>query len=393
MENNNQVFMEAYYGKLPEFVKIESCFNEIIKKARIEKYKSNPNKYPENKEIQKLFCKIFGFKKMILYWIPSDTLNAFTVTVSSYMLFGESKDFIEKRSDRGFYDTSGKSVLTVYAYTGLLNESTNMDGNEVLAILLHEIGHNFDYSRFHMIEFLTDAILTLGISTVDPMTHKTIGDLNDVKLDYMDEVKKEYDDLYKKPKERKKKAEEYNKALDKYLNKGLFRKSVIYTLTTLLAVPFSIPMQFFDLGYHKGEQFADSFATSYGYGNELISGLGKLRNSPVPLKEGKVINVFRDLYTLSEEIFLGMYECHGTNQERCKETIKKIKADIKSGDYPPELHDDLVAQLEKMEAQYHEMLYATEDEKYKITKFWRKICNVIFGGAPNIAKFFKANRV
>ena len=48
------LYMEAYYGKLPEFEQIEACFASIIKKARTEKYKSNPNTYPETKKIQKL---------------------------------------------------------------------------------------------------------------------------------------------------------------------------------------------------------------------------------------------------------------------------------------------------------------------------------------------------
>ena len=47
------LYMEAYYGKLPEFEQIEACFASIIKKARTEKYKSNPNTYPETKKIQK----------------------------------------------------------------------------------------------------------------------------------------------------------------------------------------------------------------------------------------------------------------------------------------------------------------------------------------------------
>ena len=120
------LYMEAYYGKLPEFEQIEACFGSIIKKARAEKYKSKPNTYPETKKIQKLFAKVFGLKKMIFYWVPSDINNAYTVTLYSMMLFGESEDYIEKRTDRGFYDTSGKSVFTVYAYTGILSKQTNL---------------------------------------------------------------------------------------------------------------------------------------------------------------------------------------------------------------------------------------------------------------------------
>ena len=42
---SDNVYMEAYYGKLPEFEEIERCFGEIQKTARKEGYNSNPNKY------------------------------------------------------------------------------------------------------------------------------------------------------------------------------------------------------------------------------------------------------------------------------------------------------------------------------------------------------------
>ena len=78
---SDNVYMEAYYGKLTEFEEIERCFGEIQKKARKEGYNSNPNKYPETKKIEKLFAKVFGLKKAIFYWVPSNVINAYTITV------------------------------------------------------------------------------------------------------------------------------------------------------------------------------------------------------------------------------------------------------------------------------------------------------------------------
>ena len=94
-----------------------------------------------------------------------------------------------------------------------------------------------------------------------------------------------------------------------------------------------------------------------------------------------------------DEMFIGMYEIHGTNQERCRETIKKLEADIKAGDYPPELKEDLYNELAKVRERYNYMLSLEGSNNNKILSFWRKLCNTIFGGAPNIAKIFKPNRV
>ena len=101
----------------------------------------------------------------------------------------------------------------------------------------------------------------------------------------------------------------------------------------------------------------------------------------------------RDLNNCMDEIFIGLLEIHGTTQERCKETIKKLEADIRSSDFPPELEEELHDELNKVKARYMELLAVSENGDDKILKAWRKICNVIFGGAPNIAKLFKPNRV
>ena len=161
-EEKPEPIFESYYGKLPEFEMIENLFEGIISKGRKEKNKANPNKYSENKEVCKILKKVFGFKDAFLYWIPSNSVNAYTVTVHSLMIFGESKDFIEKRSDKGFYDNSHRSVLTVYLYTGILDEKVDLTPAELLSIVLHEIGHNFDYSPYHTITFFIDSILTMG---------------------------------------------------------------------------------------------------------------------------------------------------------------------------------------------------------------------------------------
>ena len=391
------LYMEAYYGKLPEFEQIEACFASIIKKARTEKYKSNPNTYPETKKIQKLFAKVFGLKKMIFYWVPSDINNAYTVTLYSMMLFGESEDFIEKRTDRGFYDTSGKSMFTVYAYTGILSKQTNLTAGELTAILLHEFGHNFDYSRYHMISFVLD-LLTNPMLAIYTQTHKNIEDHNEVKEEYYKQTKKQWDPLYKSESKRKKEAEKYKKNLKKALNKGMFTQTVKFLLQTSLFpiyLVMALPIQLTSLDGKKGELFADSFATSYGYGPDLISGLEKLSDlSYVKIdKHSKGLDVMRDLNTAMDEMFIGMYEIHGTNQERCRETIKKLEADIKAGDYPPELKEDLYNELTKVRERYNYMLSLEGSNNNKILSFWRKLCNTIFGGAPNIAKIFKPNRV
>ena len=393
---NNELFMEAYYGKLPEFEEIEMLFDSIIKRARADGYDSNPNKYVETKKIEKIFAKVFGLKKMVLYWIPSNVKNAYTVTIQSILLFGESKDYIEKRTDRGFYDTSGRSVFTVYAYTGLLQKDINLSAHELTAILLHEFGHNFDYSKYHMISFLVDCLVNPGYAN-SIENNKSIEDHNKIKDEYLKNTKKYWDKIYRSTPERKRKDREYKRAMEKALRTGMFQKTIRFIASTL-TLPFiliiSLPVQLLSLDGKKGELFADSFATSYGYGSDLITGLEKLGDvSKIKVEHSKGLDIMRDLNNCMDEIFIGLLEIHGTTQERCKETIKKLEADIRSSDFPPELEEELHDELNKVKARYMELLAVSENGDDKILKSWRKICNVIFGGAPNIAKLFKPNRV
>ena len=393
---NNELFMEAYYGKLPEFEEIEMLFDSIIKRARADGYDSNPNKYAETKKIEKIFAKVFGLKKMVLYWIPSNVKNAYTVTIQSILLFGESKDYIEKRTDRGFYDTSGRSVFTVYAYTGLLQKDINLSAHELTAILLHEFGHNFDYSKYHMISFLVDCLVNPGYAN-SIENNKSIEDHNKIKDEYLKNTKKYWNKIYASKPERKRKDREYKRAMEKALRTGLFQKTIRFIASTL-TLPFiliiSLPVQLLSLDGKKGELFADSFATSYGYGSDLITGLEKLGDvSKIKVEHSKGLDIMRDLNNCMDEIFIGLLEIHGTTQERCKETIKKLEADIRSSDFPPELEEELHDELNKVKARYMELLAVSENGDDKILKAWRKICNVIFGGAPNIAKLFKPNRV
>ena len=58
------LFSEAYYGKIPEFIVLEKLFDKVIEKVNAEGLrKANPNKYKEMRQIEDIFKSVFGFKK------------------------------------------------------------------------------------------------------------------------------------------------------------------------------------------------------------------------------------------------------------------------------------------------------------------------------------------
>lgn len=384
-------FNEEYIGKLPEFIKVTGLFDKMLEKAKNNSIKMNPNDWKENQQICMILAKVFGLRKVWFYWIPHDMRNAFTVTVYSFLVLGDSKDLIEYRTGKGFYDTSHKSVFTIYGYCGLLLPEAKMNGKELLAIFLHELGHNFDYSPYHHINFLAKAIIESNDSTIDLN--------NDVKIDYYNQVVDNYDFYYSKNgTKREKEREKYKKAIEKYLNSSLL-KNFISCMMNIIHMPIyaliSIPIQLTHIGGKKGEQFADSFATTYGYGPELISALGKLGTyDNIKITNcGELTTFFRDLNNCLGEIINGLTEVHGTDQERCKDCIKKLRRDLVGTNYPKEMKEDLESEIDRLEELYIELLTTSPNDREKITKSWRRLCDKLFGGVFNIAKWFKPNQM
>lgn len=388
--SNEIIVNEAYYGKLPEFIEIEKLFESMSNKMKADPKKCNPNKYPENKKVEKLFCKVFGFKKTYLYWEPFNQANGYTLSLNSLILFSDKKNAIIKRSDTGFYDESGKSILTVYLSVGLVIRD-NLSSSELVATVLHEIGHNFDVSKFHLIEYMIDAVGTLGMSVIES---KKI-DIDKVKENYYDKISYKNDYYYKHSNKR----EQQNKANDKGLSKMYKINTWLSTILIIPNIGFNVVLspfsQLANLGSKKGEIFADSFASAYGYSVDLISALKKLDKEKELYYKPKTgfTRFLYDLDNFNTEVFLAFSDCHGMNQERCKDCLKKLNWDLNHNDFPPDLKQELIDKINETKKIYDSFVDKSEYDKMPITRAWHIIVKTIFGGRVGLAKFFPRHQV
>lgn len=392
------LMQEAYYGKLPEFEEIEKLLGIVIEKVRKDPKKSNPNKFNEMKKIQKLFSKVFGFKKSIIYWEPFTYEDAYTYSMNTFIILANKGHDYIKKGDRGFYDSSHTSVLTVYLSVGLIL-TTKLTANELLACILHEIGHNFDFSLYHMIGYYMNNILSLGESYF--MTKKYKGNVDEVNKEKMKinkQIQKEDNKYYDDIKKRTKRNNKIMKML-----KHSEKLNSIYSILTLIINTISVPFvlilspvtQMFTLSGKKGELFADSFATAYGYGTDLIIALEKLGDVKKYYNpKSKTMSVLQDLGKFQTEVYIAFNDVHGSNQERCIECKKKLIQDLKRSDFTPELKEELQNEIDKIDSMYKELKTFSGEEKFKITKLWRKINHFLFRGSPMLLqKLFKTNRV
>lgn len=388
--DENTVINEAYYGKLPEFETIEKLLDNISKKIKADPKKCNPNKYPETKQIEKLFCKVFGFKKSFLYWEPFNQGNAYTVALNALILFSDKKDAIVKLSNTGFYDQSGKSVLTIYISNGLILRD-DLSSKELLAVILHEIGHNFDVSKYHLIEYMLDAISSLGTSIYQ--YKKT--DIDEAKLNYKDKLTEHDEYLYDHDTKRAKENNTNDANMKKIYKINIWLNGILSSTRLGIHILLSPFAQLLNLGNKKGEIFADSFPSAYGYSVELVSALNKLgKEKDFYYKPTNGVTKFLyDLYNFNEEIFVSLSDCHGTNQERCKDCLLKLQWDLKNNDFSPELKEELINKINETTDIYKQFIDKSEYEKMPITRAWHHIVNTIFGGRVGFAKFFPRHKV
>ena len=416
MENEDSitqddVFMEAYFGGLPELDKIDRLYEVIQEKYKKSPRTENPNTYKEVKEISKLYCKVFGFKKVSMYFAPERIPNAFTDNIFVFSIINQYKDYVQIVSGKGIYDTSHRTEVIIMVHNGLL-EPPGVTGRHINAIILHEIGHNFDSSAYHWFGFIMDTICTPGVQTGKDIMHiinrkTSIEDNNDRKMDTYYHVVDKYDMIYDDAEMREQIEIKTDYIIETMQSTGK-KKEITNALICLIGTVLTAVFKQVQVGFvlfitnqfnkRMGEQYADSLPTAYGYGLELNEGLSLMTQvTEVPAsklaEQSKCTIVLRDINNTFIEFVLGVVEAHGTGQERCKDCIIKLKSDLKKSDFPPEMKESLEKEIQRLEEFYQQLIATSPDKHDVIQKTFRRLYEKLFGGRLSIGKFFKRNQI
>lgn len=390
MDIFDRILNEAYFGKSIGLIEIEDCLDKFLKEVKKD-YTKDYNNHPLNIKLQKLFCKQFGFKSCYILW---ESTNKGQCNLSTYfsadIIFKNNKDFLTDKQD-GYYDKSHKHVCIINAST-TLPAQLKLTTSEYLAIILHEIGHNFDASVYgaisYIYNYITDLLFFVWLTNKRVLKNDEKDKFAKNKIKELETINKKYD------MKKSNKIHKFSIKLEK----------VLAPITLITVVPVYIlisPLShLFLVNTRKGEEFADSFATAYGYGSELISGLNKIMDNGLSTKsKGYKLNHFDKFLTdlaLAKRYIIQFAAgpCHGTNDTRLATSISMLKKDIKNHNYPPELQKELyreVNKLENMYKLYNSPIY-NKDEKLHITSSVRKTIRIIFGKRSDfIAKLFPNN--
>ena len=147
------IINEAYVGKTETLLKAEEALHNIRQNLKIGK---DMDKMPEVLAFNRLIEKQFGMDVFVLHIDQSDTINAWTMPIGirfDIALKTNASKLITGTTQTGFRYVEGNNLCIVCTVCmGILGNPVFTD-EEVLAVILHELGHNIScciYNRLRL---------------------------------------------------------------------------------------------------------------------------------------------------------------------------------------------------------------------------------------------------
>lgn len=366
LDENVQFVNEAYVGKTPTLEKIEEQIGII--RSKLSRY-DDFDRLQDVQKLNRLFEEQFGMKIFTLHMEKENIMNAYTMVIAlNTDIYKKdfSKYITANRKDGYRFTDDNNFCVSATVYYGLLSNPDLTDA-EILAIILHEIGHNFadfidNTIRIANKNFMA-GIWTTVVSEILSIVFLIPGikDLIYVNTKMNNEYKTKQAEKDQNNSERKvsntlsgfgAKVKDFFSVAAEILHK--------YNIFSLTYNKIIKPL--YDNDYNKtatkksiarkNEIIADKFAAIYGYGPELGSGLLKMdqfKTKGTTIMEKlpfgkKLIDDWNKLF-----VNLNQFDCHPHAIQRIIECIKTLKDELEQEDMDPKLKSAIKAQIKQME--------------------------------------------
>lgn len=374
---------EAYFGKSPKLVEIErnikairskfgTSSNSLIGGAGIG---GAVEQSAEWKKIRTLIEEQFGFYSVSLVLLRNAQLNACTYPITwTWDGSVEASKFLIVNKNGMRYTKEAKFCTIICITEGLLFDKEFTEG-EIVGVLLHEIGHNFDTTVYkHVGSFVLFSLvldLMSSIQTLDPLlflstiTTSTgirrsistnLNDIMDTKVwTIYDTVKW----ILSVP------FTILDKLLAPILKMFSYGSSAVMGVwTTLMSGGLSV---FIMLGgRYSAENFADKFAGMHGYGYEQITALKKLGTHTLGtefiIEKIPIIGHAYGLYFIAAGMLAGLAEPHPVFSARVKSIVGVISSDLKDKRIDKKTRDLIKKDLDNINKSLDE--YSKQDVGY-----------------------------
>ena len=391
---------EVYFGKTPEILAIEKQLDIFRSKYIGQTLLIRPdiNSDKDLLKFNRMIEDYFGFEVFSLHITKSSIRNAWTIAVCSrYDVLASHKNLVSSKNGFKYNKDAGYAgIVNIYTAVIFNKEFTT---SEVMAVIMHEIGHNFflavnnNYIGYELIyritcilelfikailisddsndaasRLVTELLVRLGL-----LNNKTLSiyekmekavrtnvpgflyviDLLDSAISVMDDAKFTISEMIRR----------LTLGFNMYISLPI---GIIASI--LLSNPFTSKLKY------NNEQFSDNFATMYGYSDDLISALGKLSDSKsdtnIFTKTFDNVPILSNIYYLNENIIsiiYGLFDEHPTELMRCKAQIDMLKRELEKNDLDPKMKRKIQYDLDVLEIRIKELIElnkAIKDKQY-----------------------------
>ena len=368
---------EAYVGKSETLLDIESKIHDLRSKVTMFNASSTSK---EVLEINRLFEKQFGMDIFALKLDKDPSINAYTYTIGRRfdMMNKKMRDFVVGNPQSGYRFAPGNGLAVImHINVGLLTDERFTDG-DIVAVMLHEIGHNFadciyDKLAFYNADLMKQYKSVLIASTVYYAILSCIPILGLFAVPDLIDTAKQYD-LYNNEKQAKKEKKTQKKPRTNRVSEflGGVGASIRSTYDLINAV---IDRLFSDNEYIKAwktvnkdetkvmkdhidrqnEVIADKFPAIYGYGIEishcqvLFKDIINSRVYQATEKLGDWAHMRNDEY---EEVLFDIndWDVHPNAIQRINASLNTLKAEVKKDDIDPKIKKEIELQISEIEA-------------------------------------------
>lgn len=405
-QNNLQAINEVYFGKTKEILAIEKQL-DLVRNKYMNRYLTNifVNNDPDLLKLNRMIEDYFGFGCFSLNIINEPTINSYTIPIDFRLREGGTgkikSDLIVNKNTFKF-EKSADYTCIVYIYSGVIFNSEFTTG-EVMAMILHEIGHNF-YSAINNYSsgIMVDLFVALRIIYDVYLIFFGLISNPSVSLMGAKNLVISTDDFYKFKEKIKKNLRQNNNLIIKLIDIQKWFKSLANTaklsiidiidMASLgLINPIAGVLDAFDLNLfsllflpmkYKDERTADNFATMYGYGPDNISLDNK--TSSLNIKQPSKIKtlymkipLISNLYALNVNIgtiLFSAFDEHPVGISRCSDQLNMLKRELEKSDIDPKMKKAIQEDIKVCESNIKDIINVSGGLKNKdiIRNAWYK---------------------
>ena len=406
-----EVVSEAYFGKSPILQQAENVLEQMRQEILQDPYADYTN-HKLNEVFQKLIEKQFGWKKFHCIWEKTARSQANAYTLLSVDVLRNPREMVSVNKKNGFYDKSHSHIAYV-AISATMVQQLGLTAAEMLAIMLHEFGHNFDVSPYMCVNMLgaygkeVSKLIEEALSNDPKQNPKeaekalqklipNTGNWKDDEAHWGRYTSKELSTPFMK-----RALKMWHDVID---GMSKARSVALYPFRALINLPIYAILSPVDhrakMNTRKGETFADSFAVAYGYGPELASGLNKLGvGSFHPEKHYFRFGIrrFATDMIMAQRYMITLWcgSCHGTHDTRMFGMIRQLENELKDETIPASLRKELANQVQELKDEYDRYMRGEMgDTNLIMTSLMRKAVATIFNGESDfVAKIFPENTI